>query len=156
MIETDRADEVKYRDKMELDLDDLSQRLYQLTKDMKNSNQIAKLGEKQVDNITEKMGANKDEITKFKNTMKQKFYDIERRFNETKVGVDNDIYRIKTKVDEQLLEQKKSFEHVVVNCKDLVVENVKGDIAAGEHMIVILRAEFMNLIEQVNTELERK
>jgi hypothetical protein len=57
-----------------------------------------------VDNITEKMGANKDEITKFKNTMKQKFYDIERRFNETKVGVDTDIYRIKTKVDEQLLE----------------------------------------------------
>ena len=114
---------------------------------------MAKLGEKQVDNLTQNLSDNRDSINHFKNNMKEKFYEMDRRFNETKTTVDSTIYRVKANVEKQMAEQKASFDYVVVNCKDLVVESMKGDIKAGEHMIKILRTEFMDLIEQVNSEL---
>lgn len=52
----------------------------------------------------------RNENVKFKNNMKQKFYDIERRFNEVKTGVDTEVYRLKNKVEGQLDDQGKRFE----------------------------------------------
>jgi hypothetical protein len=114
------------------------------------------LGEKQIDSITEKMDSFRNENIKFKNNMKQKFYDIERRFNETKTGIDTDNHRIKVRVDEQLQDQSRKFEEAVMNSKELVINSVKGDIEFGNQKAEMLRTEVMQLIEQMNNELERK
>ncbi len=88
--------------------------------------------------------------------MKQKFYDIERRFNETKTGIDTDNHRIKVRVDEQLQDQSRKFEEAVLNSKELVINSVKGDIDFGNKKAEMLRTEVMQLVEQMNNELERK
>lgn len=36
--------------------------------------------------------------------MKERFYEMDRRFNETKTTVDTTIYRVKAKVEEQMAE----------------------------------------------------
>ena len=77
------------------------------------------------------MDSFRNENIKFKNNMKQKFYDIERRFNETKTGIDTDNHRIKVRVDEQLQDQSRKFEEAVMNSKELVINSVKGDIEFG-------------------------
>jgi uncharacterized protein (DUF1778 family) len=49
---------------------------------MKANAQMVKLGEKQIDSITEKMDTFKSENNKFKNSMKTKFYEMDKRVNE--------------------------------------------------------------------------
>ena len=58
-----------------------------------------KLGEKQIDTITEKMDSFKSENIKFKNSLKTKFYEMDKRVSEIKIGVDSEVYRLKTKVE---------------------------------------------------------
>ena len=70
-----------------------------IVKEIKASAQMVKLGEKQIDTITEKMDSFRSENFKFKTNMKQKFYDIEKSFNETKTIVDTDLHRLRTKVE---------------------------------------------------------
>ncbi len=91
--------------RLTLETTDQSSKIGLLVKEMKQNAQLVKLGEKQIDSITEKMDTFRSENFKFKTNMKQKFYDIEKRFNETKTVVDSEIYRLKTKVETQLEEQ---------------------------------------------------
>ena len=84
---------------------------------MKTSAQVVKLGEKQIENIIEKMDAFKSENFKFKTNMKQKFYDSEKRFNENKVVVETELHRLKKKVETQIEEQQKEFSVTIANCK---------------------------------------
>jgi FKBP-type peptidyl-prolyl cis-trans isomerase (trigger factor) len=72
------------------------------------------------------------------------------------VGVDSEIYRLKSKVEAQLEEQGIKFNEMIKNTKELIVDAVKGDIEAGNKLAAILRAEFMNLIEELSDDLQRK
>ena len=81
------------------------------------SAQVVKLGEKQIENIIEKMDAFKSENFKFKTSMKQKFYDGEKRFNENKVVVETELHRLKRKVETQIEEQQTEFNKTISECK---------------------------------------
>lgn len=85
------------------------------------------------------MDAFKSENLKFKNSMKTKFYDMDKRVNEMKTNVDTETHRLKTKVETQLDEQGKKFDAMIVNTKELIVEAVKGDIEAGNKLATLLR-----------------
>lgn len=117
---------------------------------------MVKLGEKQIDTITEKMDSFRSENFKFKTNMKQKFYDIEKSFNETKTIVDTDLHRLRTKVESQIEEQQSNFEITITNCKDTIIEAVQNDIAVGTKQSKLLREEFMQLIEKMSEEIGRK
>jgi hypothetical protein len=48
------------------------------------------------------MDAFKSENLKFKNSMKTKFYDMDKRVNEMRTNVDSEVFRLKSKVESQL------------------------------------------------------
>jgi len=98
----------------------------------------------------------KSENNKFKNSMKTKFYEMDKRVNEQRVAVDSEIYRLKSKVEASLEEQGIKFNEMIKNTKELIVEAVKGDIEAGNKMATTLRAEFMGLVEELSDDLQRK
>lgn len=78
-IEHIRNEDNTSKMRIAIELNDLSAKVGLVVKEMKASSQMVKLGEKQIDTITEKMDGLKTENIKFKNNMKQKFYDIEVR-----------------------------------------------------------------------------
>jgi hypothetical protein len=98
-------------------MQDQTQKITLLVKEMKVSAQVVKLGEKQIENIIEKMDAFKSENFKFKTSMKQKFYDGEKRFNENKVVVETELHRLKRKVETQIEEQQAEFNKTISECK---------------------------------------
>lgn len=58
---------------------DVSNKIALAMKENKQSAQIVKLGEKQIDQITEKMDQLRTETVKFKGNMKEKFYAMDVR-----------------------------------------------------------------------------
>lgn len=135
---------------------DVISKIQLLIKEMKANAQMVKLGEKQIDSITEKMDSFKSENNKFKNSMKTKFYEMDKRVNDQRVSVDSEVYRLKTKVESQMEEQGIKFNEMIKNTKELIVEAVKGDIEAGNKLATTLRAEFMHLMEELSEDLQRK
>ena len=77
MIEEDRIDEKKYRLFSGIELHDLNSKIGHIIKETKASIAIVKLGEKQIDQITEKMESFKGDNVKYKHSMKSKFYDMD-------------------------------------------------------------------------------
>lgn len=53
-------------------------------------------------------------------------------------------------------EQGIKFNEMISNTKVIIVDAVKGDIEAGNKLATTLRAEFMNLIEELSDDLQRK
>jgi len=99
LIDAMKADENQFRLRYNLDIVDITSKISLLIKEMKTSVQMVKLGETQIDTITEKMDQFRSDNFKFKGSMKTKFYDIEKRFNEVKTQVDTEVHRLKTKVE---------------------------------------------------------
>ena len=60
---------------------DVSNKIALAMKENKQSAQLVKLGEKQIEQITEKMDQFRNENMKFKANMKEKFYSMDVRIN---------------------------------------------------------------------------
>lgn len=99
IIDAMKTDENQFRLRYNLEIVDITSKIQLLIKEMKSSLQMVKLGEKQIDAITEKMDTFRTENFKFKNNMKTKFYDMDKRFNDIKATVDTEVYRLKSKVE---------------------------------------------------------
>lgn len=156
IIDAVKFEENQFRLRTNLEMGDVISKIQLLIKEMKANAQMVKLGEKQIDSITEKMDSFKSENNKFKNSMKTKFYEMDKRVNDQRVSVDSEVYRLKTKVESQMEEQGIKFNEMIKNTKELIVEAVKGDIEAGNKLATTLRAEFMHLMEELSEDLQRK
>jgi hypothetical protein len=97
-------------------MNDLNSKLGLVVKEAKTSAQTVKLGEKQIDSITEKMDAFRQENVKFKQYVKERMYEIERKMNEAKVQQETEVYRLRTKTEEQLEGQQRVFDKALANC----------------------------------------
>ena len=77
MIEADRVEDGKFRYQYNVEMLDVSNKIALAMKENKMSAQMVKLGEKQIEQITEKMDQLRNENLKFKGSMKEKFYSMD-------------------------------------------------------------------------------
>ncbi len=77
LLDEDHVDEGKFRYQYNVEMLDVSNKIALAMKENKQSAQMVKLGEKQIEAITEKMDQFKNENMKFKASMKEKFYSMD-------------------------------------------------------------------------------